>query len=114
MRAMSHPSTDSIRLPDVLDALGDPIRLDVVRQLATCGGLVCGQFDALQHVSTATLSHHLRVLRQAGVIRVEQKGRFREHQLRMDDLESLFPGVLTSIVRALGAESSDVEGSVAS
>lgn len=111
---MSHPSRDSIQLPDVLHALADPIRLDVVRQLATCGGLVCGQFDALAHVSTATLSHHLKVLRQAGVIRVEQNGRFREHQLRSDDLESLFPGLLTSIVRTLGVDWPETEALVAS
>lgn len=102
MRGLNHPSLDSITLPTVLAALSDPIRLDVVRQLAASGGIVCGQFDALEHVSMSTLSHHLKVLREAGVIRVEQKGSFRQHELRSAELEQLFPGVLKGVVATFG------------
>jgi DNA-binding transcriptional ArsR family regulator len=102
VRALNHPTRDSITLPPVLAALSDPVRLDVVRQLAASGGVVCGQFDALQHVSMSTLSHHLKVLREAGVIRVEQQGSFRQHELRSDDLEALFPGVLRGVVATFG------------
>ncbi|WP_261163842.1 helix-turn-helix transcriptional regulator [Microbacterium sp. Marseille-Q6965] len=107
MRALAHPSRDSITLPVVLSALSDPIRLDVVRQLAASGGVVCGQFDALEKVSMSTLSHHLKVLREAGVIRVDQKGSFRQHELRATDLETLFPGVLRSIVATFHLELTD-------
>lgn len=104
MRALDHPSQESISLPAVLAALSDPARLDVVRQLAASGGVVCGQFDALEHVSMSTLSHHLKVLRTAGVIHVEQRGKFRQHELRADDLESRFPGVLASVVATFGLD----------
>ncbi len=63
---------------------------------------MCGQFDALERVSASTLSHHLKVLREAGIIRVEQRGSFRQHELRSADLETLFPGVLASIVATFG------------
>jgi DNA-binding transcriptional ArsR family regulator len=53
-------------------------------------------------VSISTLSRHLKVLREAGVIRVEQQGSFHRHELRSDDLEALFPGVLRGVVATFG------------
>lgn len=48
----------------------------------------------------STLSHHLKVLRRAGLLRVTPEGSFRNHELRFDEVETRFPGVLASIVAA--------------
>lgn len=62
--------------PDVrlLQALADPTRLAIVRQLAA-GDEVCAcDFTACCDVSQPTVSHHLKVLREAGVLRSERRG----------------------------------------
>ncbi len=62
--------------PDVrlLAALADPIRLRIVRQLADSGSVCVCDLDACRSVSQPTVSHHLRILRDAGVVRTERRG----------------------------------------
>lgn len=66
------PSLD----PDVrmLSALGDPVRLSIVRQLTAEGSVCACNFAIGDSVSQPTVSHHLKVLREAGVIRSERQG----------------------------------------
>ncbi|HEY6057432.1 MAG TPA: metalloregulator ArsR/SmtB family transcription factor [Candidatus Limnocylindrales bacterium] len=66
------PSTD----PDVriLAALADPVRLSIVRQLSADGTVCACNFDACGTVSQPTVSHHLKVLRESGVVRAERRG----------------------------------------
>ncbi|AHH20351.1 putative transcriptional regulator, ArsR family [Nocardia nova SH22a] len=97
MRALEHPSVDSVDLPALLQALADPVRLDIVAKLMQCEAITCGGFDV--PVSMSTLSHHLKVLRMAGLLRVIQEGSFRRNELRYDEIEARFPGVLSSILR---------------
>lgn len=99
MRGLQHPALESFDLATLLDALGDPIRLEVVRQLAASDGIVCGNFDVA--VSMSTLSHHLKILRGAGLLRVTPQGRFRRHELRASEVEARFPGLLASVIVAL-------------
>ncbi|NEW37884.1 helix-turn-helix transcriptional regulator [Nocardia cyriacigeorgica] len=61
-----------------------------------------GGFDV--PVSMSTLSHHLKVLREAGLVRVSPEGSHRRHELRSDELEGRYPGVLSSIISAAGSE----------
>ena len=100
MRALEHPAVEDLQLSTVLTALADPVRLRIVAELARSGGIVCGQFDV--PVSMSTLSHHLKVLREAGVLRVTPQGSYRTHELRWQEMEQRFPGVLDSITRAVG------------
>jgi DNA-binding transcriptional ArsR family regulator len=94
------PRREDLRLEAVLQALGDPVRLKIVRELhGTPGGQrPCGTF-ALP-VAKSTASHHFRVLREAGVIEQYAVGRERLTQLRLDDLEARFPGLLVSVIGA--------------
>ena len=67
------PQTD----PDVrfLQALADPVRLSIIRQIAACDEGVCAcDFVECCAVSQPTISHHLRVLREAGVVTSERQG----------------------------------------
>ncbi|GAA3839199.1 helix-turn-helix transcriptional regulator [Saccharothrix violaceirubra] len=100
MRALQHPDVGEIQLAAVLNALADPVRLRIVAELTRSGGIVCGQFDV--PVSMSTLSHHLKVLREAGVLRVTPHGSFRRHELRRDEMQRRFPGLLDSVTSALG------------
>jgi ArsR family transcriptional regulator, arsenate/arsenite/antimonite-responsive transcriptional repressor len=62
--------------PDVqlLSALADPVRLSIVRQLVADGGVCACDFVECCAVSQPTISHHLRILRQAGVVSTERRG----------------------------------------
>ena len=63
--------------PDVrfLQALADPVRLSIVRQIAACNDAVCAcDFVECCTVSQPTISHHLKVLREAGVLSSERQG----------------------------------------
>jgi DNA-binding transcriptional ArsR family regulator len=94
------PRREDLRLEAVLQALGDPIRLSIVRTLNTTAGgqRACGTFGL--PVAKSTASHHFRVLRDAGVIHQRAVGRERLTELRRDDLDARFPGLLDSIVGA--------------
>lgn len=99
MKFIYHPDRKNISLPGVLYALGDPVRLTIVRNLATEGELSCGVAYPLP-IAKSTLSHHMRLLREAGVIFVRQEGRESINSLRGEDIESLFPGLLDTVLRA--------------
>ncbi|MDQ4036699.1 MAG: metalloregulator ArsR/SmtB family transcription factor [Chloroflexota bacterium] len=62
--------------PDVklLSALADPVRLSFVRQLADSDGVCACDFTECCTVSQPTISHHLKVLRDAGVVVSQRQG----------------------------------------
>ncbi|MGW7068827.1 ArsR/SmtB family transcription factor [Streptomyces sp. NPDC054855] len=97
-RVFDHPATEDLELTAVLFALSDPARLDLVRRLAT-GPLDVAhcQPDDGRPIPKSTLSHHLKTLRQAGVILNLPQGRQRQIVLRKDDLDQRFPG-LTDVI----------------
>jgi DNA-binding transcriptional ArsR family regulator len=97
MKLIYHPDKEAISLAGVLYALGDPIRLTIVKNLASQGELTCGVAYPLP-VAKSTLSNHLKVLREAGVIFVRQQGREYFNTLRREDLEQRFPKVLEAIL----------------
>ncbi len=95
----TYPELDEIRIEAVLAALADPVRLDMVRQLAEPGTEIsCSGFDVA--VTKSTLTHHLRTLREAGVIIGRQQGTARYNSLRRKDLDQLFPGLLQGVLAA--------------
>jgi DNA-binding transcriptional ArsR family regulator len=87
---------DDIDLLDVLHALSDPTRMKIAQVLLESPERSCGTFDV--DVAPSTLSHHFRVLREAGVIRQREDGNRRLTSLRHDELEQRFPGLLDQIV----------------
>jgi DNA-binding transcriptional ArsR family regulator len=88
-------------LQDVLGALSDPVRLEMVRRLGRAGAPVACS-DLYESVSKSTASHHFKVLREAGVTERLTFGGQTHQRLRLDDLEQAFPGVVSSILAASG------------
>lgn len=58
----------------LLHALADPTRLAIVRQLASDSQVCACDFTACCEVSQPTVSHHLKVLREAGIVTSEKRG----------------------------------------
>jgi DNA-binding transcriptional ArsR family regulator len=96
--ALTHPETGELDVLDVLHALSDPTRMTIVRTLIVDSERACGTFPV--DVAPSTLTHHFRVLREAGVIRQREDGNRRWTALRLEDLDARFPGLLDAIVTA--------------
>ena len=78
---ISHPERNEIQLEGVLHALSDPVRLRIARELAKADReRRCGSFEF--PVTKSTMTHHFKVLREAGVIRQRQEATFRLTSLR--------------------------------
>jgi DNA-binding transcriptional ArsR family regulator len=87
-------------LQQVLGALADPVRLEMVRRLAAAGEEPVACARLYDGISKSTASHHFKTLREAGVIqRIVEDGQARQ-RLRRDDVEAAYPGVLASIIDA--------------
>jgi DNA-binding transcriptional ArsR family regulator len=96
---LPQPLCEDIDLGAVLHALSDPVRRRIVRELAEEGGeRICRSFEFGLHKSTMT--HHFRILRQAGLIGQRHQRTTRPCWLRVDDLERRFPGLLDALMRA--------------
>jgi DNA-binding transcriptional ArsR family regulator len=94
---LHHPDRDEIELPAVLHALSDPHRLEIVRRLAQDREpRACGSLDV--EVTKSTMTHHFRTLREAGVIRQERQGTTKLTELRREDLDARFPGLLDAVL----------------
>ena len=97
------PAAETIEVAAVLNALSDPVRLEIVRSLATRDSCACNAIEL--PVGKATASHHFKVLRLAGVILQHDEGTRRISRLRRNELEQRFPGLLESVLRAAQSES---------
>lgn len=94
--ALRLSAADAERLALLCKALGHPVRVQIVDMLSRYAGQACvcdveAQFD----LSQPTISHHLRTLREAGILGVEQRGLWAYYYV--------IPGALEP-VRALAAE----------
>jgi DNA-binding transcriptional ArsR family regulator len=98
MRLLYHPDRKDISLAGVLYALGDPVRLEIVRLLAMKGEQPCAAFDFA--IAKSTMSHHFRVLRESGILYCRKEGTQHINSLRRDDLDALFPGLLDAVLQA--------------
>jgi ArsR family transcriptional regulator len=96
--------------PDVrlLAALADPTRLEILHQLAGSAEVCACDFTSCCDVSQPTVSHHLKVLREAGVVVSERRGNSIFYRISPDLIErmgtiakGLVPGGLVPLA-ALG------------
>jgi DNA-binding transcriptional ArsR family regulator len=97
--ADAEPDLDDVDVLTVLQALADPVRLEIVRQLAGSGEggeLKCNQI--VLPVAKSTASHHLKILSRAGITAEREAGTAKYLSLRRADLERRFPGLIESVL----------------
>lgn len=98
-RVTDHPAAAEITLQGLLEALVDPVRRSIVRQLARSKqDIACGAFNI--QVTRSTGTHHFKVLRHAGVVRQYYVGTSKMNTLRLEDVEAVAPGLLQAVVGA--------------
>ncbi len=96
MKQHPHPDVNDINLIGVLAALGDPVRLHIVTTLLEEGEKGSTEFDC--QVANSTLSHHIKQLREAGIVSHRKEGTRCFVSLR-PDIEEKFPGLLDSVLK---------------
>ena len=101
MTASSTPELGALDGLAVLQALSDPVRLEIVRQLSGCGAdgeIQCGEIRL--PVTKSTASHHFKTLSAAGIIAEREEGTRKYFSLRRDELDRRFPGLIDSVLKA--------------
>jgi DNA-binding transcriptional ArsR family regulator len=91
-----HPVHEEMTLLKLLDALSDEVRLEIVLKLAVNGEVPRKSFGFTLHKSS--LSHHVKVLKEARMITSRKVGKGWVYSLHTDDVEEQFPGVLKAVV----------------
>ena len=93
-----HPEVGSFDLATIMRALGDPLRIEIVRLVDQEGEILCTELYERLGLPNSTGSYNVRQLREAGVTRSRAIGTKRMISIRRDDLESRFPGLLDLVL----------------
>jgi DNA-binding transcriptional ArsR family regulator len=102
VRGFQHPLIDDVTLEHVFQALSDPVRMEIVRQLAQVPDASCNALNAGRPKSS--MSHHFRVLREAGLITTRAQGTAHANSLRRAELDKRFPGLIAALLSAMASE----------
>ena len=94
-RSFNHPAVSDISLDNVLHALSDPMRRQIVQKLMASDSMSCIQ--ACATLPPSTISFHHKILREAGLIRSEKKGVEVINTLRRTEIDERFPGLLEAV-----------------
>ncbi len=105
MRLFYHPEIKKVSLAGVLYALGDPVRLKIVRRLADQEELPCAALCI--PIAKSTLSHHFKILRDAGVLHCRKEGTQHINSLRRQELDDRFPGLLDAVLECSESDGLD-------
>jgi len=86
---MTIDATSSRPPTEIFKALADPVRWDIVMQMASVDELACMTLEDTLPVSKPTISYHTKILYHAGLITVRKSGRNYYYSLRRDVLGDL-------------------------
>ncbi len=86
------------KLSLIFYALSDPIRIDILRTLIKVEEISCGACKS--SLSKSTMSHHFKVLREAGLIQKRTLGKLHFISIREREIEKRIPGLLDLIKKA--------------
>jgi len=100
---LAHPGEDAVDLTAVLSALAEPVRLIILRtvaQLGADGGVACLDVWEISGLtaSKSTMSHHYKVLREAGLVVMWWVGAKKHVRLRRELIDKRWPGLLDAIL----------------
>lgn len=102
-REIVYPEREDVSIYDVLAALADPTRLEIVRIIDAEGEQCIGEF--CRFTTKQNVTHHMKVLREAGLITGRYEGRNKFISVRRDLIDELFPGLLDALLKAAPATS---------
>jgi DNA-binding transcriptional ArsR family regulator len=80
-------------ITDVFKALSDPMRWNIVCQMAAVDELACTTLERTLPITKPTISYHIKVLYHAGLVEVRKEGRYYFYRLRRDVLDQMLPEI---------------------
>ena len=89
---------DEVHYLGIFEALCEPIRMQIVRQIASVEELPCTTLDATLPISKPTISYHVKILSQAQLISVRKEGRYYHYRLRREVFEYFLPTFLDRLL----------------
>jgi DNA-binding transcriptional ArsR family regulator len=78
---------------EVLKALSDPIRLQIMSRIVSSPELACTTLELELPISKSTISYHMKILHSAGLINIRKQGKFYHYTARREDMDQIFPGL---------------------
>lgn len=87
-----------LTLVEVLQVISDPQRLTMLKVLADGAWHSCGTGAWATGLHKSTISHHIKIFREAGLLDNRQDGRNKYVRLRRDAIEQRFPGLLNGVL----------------
>jgi DNA-binding transcriptional ArsR family regulator len=103
MRPLFHPAIEDLRPEAILHALSDPVRVAIFAEISGAGCVdTCSAFATVgdRAIPKSSLSHHIKILREAGLIRCERHGVEMRNHSRCAEVDKRFPGLLATILNA--------------
>ena len=103
MKPLVHPDIDNVPLEAILHALSDPVRVALFFEIVYQEGpRNCTKLVSVldEPIPKSTLSQHMRILREAGLIRGERHGVEMRNTSRYGEVDERYPGLLLAIVTA--------------
>ena len=73
---LHYTSMNRARIEKISRALADQTRLRIFEAISATGHMNCGEIVSMRGVTPATVSHHLKVLQEAGLIQCQREGQF--------------------------------------
>ncbi|MBN9654198.1 MULTISPECIES: ArsR/SmtB family transcription factor [Halobacillus] len=99
MKLPYHPPIESIHFTKVLHALSEPNRVKIIRCLDESYENNCTAYSLKLMLPKSTVSHHIKVLREAGLIQARIDGKEHIYSLRREEIEKKFPGLLQTVTQ---------------
>jgi len=96
-----------MRTEAILHALSDPVRAAIFAEIRGAGCIeACSAVAVVgdRTIPKSSLSHHIRVLREAGLIRCERHGVEMRNVSRCQEVDARFPGLLPAILNAYASK----------
>lgn len=81
----------------IFRALGEPLRLEILSLFDNDGHCACTRLEENLPISKSTISYHVKILHEAGLIDVSKKGRYYHYSLRRDVFDYFVPGFITRL-----------------
>src|SRR2546430_11295518 len=97
------------RIVKISKALADETRLMIFEAIAAREGMNCGELVLLRGVTPATISHHLKILAESGLVQCSRKGQFVHSRVVPEAMEE-YSRVLTQISRGKGGKTAHARG----
>ncbi|WP_128893948.1 ArsR/SmtB family transcription factor [Longirhabdus pacifica] len=97
MKQPYQPPMESIPFTRVMQALSEPNRVKIVQFLLIEKEKICSSFIPLTNLPKSSVSHHIKVLRESGLIQARVEGKEHYYSVRVDELEARFPGIISTL-----------------